>query len=38
MARIKLLPVLLTLSSLATAAQTPSVTGRWIVSTDYLDV
>ena len=36
MARIKLLSMLLSLSFLAAAAQTPSVTGRWIVSTDYL--
>jgi acetamidase/formamidase len=36
MARIKLLPILLGLPFLATAAQTPSNTGRWIVSTDYL--
>ena len=36
MARIKLLPMLLGLPFLAAAAQTPSNTGRWIFSTDYL--
>jgi hypothetical protein len=36
MARIKLLPMLLSLSFLAAAAQTSSNTGRWVVSTDYL--
>jgi hypothetical protein len=36
MARIKVLPVLLGLPFLTSAAQTPSNTGRWIVSTDYL--
>jgi hypothetical protein len=36
MARIKLLPLLLSLSVLAAGAQTPSNTGRWIVSTNYL--
>src|ERR1700733_14247489 len=36
MARIKVLPVLLGLPFLTAAAQTPSNTGRWIVSTDYL--
>ena len=36
MARITLLPTLLSLSFLAAGAQTPSNTGRWIVSTDYL--
>lgn len=36
MARINLLPMLLGLSFLAASAQTPSITGRWIVSTDYL--
>jgi amidase len=35
MALIKLLPMLLGLSFLAAVAQTPSNTGRWIVSTDY---
>lgn len=35
MAHIKLLPILLGLSFLAAVAQTPSNTGRWIVSTDY---
>ena len=36
MARINLLPMLLGLSFLAAAAQTPSVTGRWVISTNYL--
>jgi amidase len=36
MAHIKLLPMLLGLSFLATVAQTPSNTGRWILSADYL--
>jgi acetamidase/formamidase len=36
MARIKLLPILVILPLVAAAAQTPSVTGRWIISTDYL--
>jgi hypothetical protein len=36
MARIKLLPMLLGLPFLAAAAQSPSNTGRWIFSTDYL--
>jgi acetamidase/formamidase len=36
MARIKLLSMLLGLSFFAAAAQTPSNTGRWIISTNYL--
>ena len=36
MARFNLLPMLLGLSFLAATAQTPSVTGRWVISTDYL--
>lgn len=36
MAHIKLLPILLGLAFLSAAAQTPSNTGRWLVSTDYL--
>jgi len=36
MARIKILPVLLSLSFLGASAQAPSITGRWIISTNYL--
>ncbi len=36
MARIRLLPMLLSLSFVAATAQTSSNTGRWVVSTDYL--